>query len=120
MDRTEAGARLCAYASVVVTALSLVSAPSSIASAPPTSLPKPPQLALERRLAGCGDLPGQLAFNIKANIACRKARSVVKNWDGKLHGSSGSFDCDFKATGYEEGRVRCTSRGREVRWITAS
>jgi hypothetical protein len=72
----------------------------------------------------CGDVPGAYAFNIKANFNCAQARGVVRRFECNDEGDcfSGGFECDFKSTGLEEGKLRCERNrdDRVVRWFTAS
>jgi hypothetical protein len=75
----------------------------------------------------CGDMPHRLAYNITTrNVPCRKARRTVRRWNRTIAGEGGDgrvlgLYCDYRDTGYEAGDIRCTgSRGRVVRWQTAS
>ncbi len=75
----------------------------------------------------CGQMPNHFAYNIEArNVLCGKARRVVRRWsapgaqapggDGRVLG----FYCDYRSTGYEAGRIRCSRGKRVIRWQTGS
>lgn len=75
----------------------------------------------------CGQLTHRLAFNITTRkVSCREARRVVRRWSRTVAQSGGDgrvrgLYCRYRDTGYEAGDIRCTgSRGRVVRWQTAS
>jgi hypothetical protein len=75
----------------------------------------------------CGDLRHRLAYNITTrNVSCRSARRTVRRWNNTVAGKGGDgrvlgLYCDYRDIGYEAGDIRCTgSRGRVVRWQTAS
>lgn len=65
----------------------------------------------------CGDKPGQYAYNIKADFACKNAFRIVRKWNGS--NSVDGFHCGFRSTGIEQGKVHCKTKHRRVRWVTA-
>jgi hypothetical protein len=75
----------------------------------------------------CGDLAHRHAFDITTRkVSCVEARRVVRRWNNTVAQRGGDghvrgLYCDFRELGYEVGDIRCTgSRGRVVRWQTAS
>ena len=75
----------------------------------------------------CGDLAHRHAYNITTReVSCRKARQTVRRWNNTVAGQGGNgrvlgMYCVYRDIGYEAGDIRCTgSRGRAVRWQTAS
>jgi hypothetical protein len=74
----------------------------------------------------CGRLVSSLAYNITtSNVSCGEARRVVRAWSaGPAQGRGNrarGLRCRYRDIAYEAGDIRCTgSRGRVVRWQTAS
>lgn len=74
----------------------------------------------------CGRLVSSLAYNITTtNVSCGEARRVVRAWNaGPAQGRGNrarGLRCRYRDIAYEAGDIRCTgSRGRVVRWQTAS
>jgi len=86
-----------------------------------------PAATIAASVRECGDLTHRLAFNITSRaVACQEARRVVRRWNNTVAGRGGNgrvrgLFCRYRDTGYESGDIRCTrSRGRVVRWQTAS
>jgi len=68
----------------------------------------------------CGDLPGQFAYEIKANVACSTAKRVVSKWPGTVRSEVENFRCRYRDVAYEKGKIRCRKDEKVVRWVTAS
>lgn len=78
--------------------------------------------------AGCGDMPSRLIYDIKTSGAsCKTARSTASGWarvcaqkpSGSCTVSTG-FYCRYRDAGYEAGKIRCTKRGKWVKFVTGS
>lgn len=77
----------------------------------------------------CGDIPSRLIYDIRTKrVSCTTARRVARQWGSQCAqtptGSctvSAGFYCQYRATGYESGAIRCArSGGRVVRFVTGS
>jgi hypothetical protein len=72
----------------------------------------------------CGDQADHLAYNIKANFACGKARGVVRDFrcSGSGECTARAFECRFRSTGHEQGKLKCEHPrdSRVVKWFTAA
>lgn len=88
-------------------------------------------VAASKDLHGCGDLYNELAYVIKADFSCKKAKKVVRRWDNASSPRNvRGFRCRYRKAkpnerilaglGEFEGRVKCSTRKRDVRWITAA
>jgi len=99
---------------LAVTLLALLLPPTTTASAQAT-------------VRDCGHMPNHLAYGITSRkFPCRRAKQVVRHW-GKTAAQTPGGDgwvlglyCRFRSVGHEAGVIRCSRRGRVVRWETGS
>lgn len=80
----------------------------------------PQSAGASTRIRECGDIAAEFAYNITSRaVSCRKARRVVRAWNGRGNVTIRGLACRYRDIGHEAGDIRCTgSRGRVVRWQT--